>query len=295
MHYLSNDLRSGRALHARLELAHQTFVSPNVLGYLTEGCGKQPSTSEKARERHIIPERRRMPKAHRLEEGGGLMEYGLIRTARKTVAIYVRDGVVEVRAPMGTPKPEIDSFVASKDQWIRAKLALSAERQAQRDGFALTYGGFVTYRGRPYPITAREGGHMGFDGECFYVPPGLASGQLKHAWVGVLRSLAKHDLLGRVQAFARQMAVEPIGVRVTGAKARWGSCSAKRSLCFSWRLMMAEDDVIDYVVVHELAHITEMNHSSRFWAIVRDVLPDYHGRKARLRRFQDKLMLENWD
>ena len=91
------------------------------------------------------------------------------------------------------------------------------------------------------------------------------------------------------------MEVAPSAVGITAAKTRWGSCSARRSINFSWRLAFADDAVIDYVVVHALAHITEMNHSARFWAIVAAVLPDYRERRERLKILQRRLVAENWD
>jgi len=96
------------------------------------------------------------------------------------------------------------------------------------------------------------------------------------------RKQAKAILPGRVAHFAAIMGVQPTAMRITGATTRWGSCSSKGSVNFSWRLMLCDDDVIDYVVVHELAHLREMNHSPRFWAIVAGVLPDYKRRKAKL-------------
>lgn len=107
--------------------------------------------------------------------------------------------------------------------------------------------------------------------------------------------LAKRDLTNIVFDFAKQMNVMPSAIKINGAKTRWGSCSSKKSLNFSSRLVMAKDDVVDYVVIHELAHITEMNHSSRFWAIVEGILPDYKERQARLKALQKKLSLEDWD
>ncbi|MCL2195371.1 MAG: M48 family metallopeptidase [Oscillospiraceae bacterium] len=97
------------------------------------------------------------------------------------------------------------------------------------------------------------------------------------------RKQAKAILPGRVKHFADIMGVAPTTMRVTGAMTRWGSCSSRGSVNFSWRLMLCDDDVIDYVVVHELAHLREMNHSPRFWAIVEQVLPDYKRRKLKLR------------
>lgn len=93
-----------------------------------------------------------------------------------------------------------------------------------------------------------------------------------------LRRQAKEYLPGRVAHYAALMGVIPTGLKVTGAKKRLGSCSGKNSLCFSWRLMLYPPEVVDYVVVHELAHIRHHNHSRDFWAYVEQILPDYRNR-----------------
>ena len=204
----------------------------------------------------------------------------LTRSKRKTVALYVRDGKLEVRAPLNMPKIDIDRFVASKEKWIADKLKKSEERLVRRESFSLCYGDTVLYRGNRYPVEAKSG--AGFDGTAFLVPPGLSSEEIKAACAGVYRTLARRDLTARVLKFAERMNVTPSAVKITGAKTRWGSCSQRGSVNFSWRLMMGSDDVIDYVVVHELAHLTEMNHSAGFWSIVEGVLPDYRDRKNRL-------------
>ncbi|MDR1206501.1 MAG: M48 family metallopeptidase, partial [Peptococcaceae bacterium] len=213
-----------------------------------------------------------------------------------TVALYVRDDAsIEVRAPLRMPKRDIDQFVAGKADWIARKVALRQEQNAAREDFALDYGSLVTYRGKEYPVEAKPGSRCGFDDARFYVPPGLTRLQIRAAVEQIYRMLAKRDLTAKVPDFARQMGVAPSAVKVNGAATRWGSCSAKRSLNFSWRLMMAEDEVIDYVVVHELAHILEMNHSERFWAVVGRTMPGYRERKAKLKELQRKLKLEDWE
>jgi len=223
-----------------------------------------------------------------------MVPYKLTRSSRKTIALYVRNGAVEVRAPLKAPVRDIDRFVASKEKWIIDKLAVSTERLAQRESFSLTYGDMATYRGKQYPIVAKAGDLAGFDDERFYMPAGLLPDQIKSVCVQVYRMLAKRDLTNRVLDFAKRMAVSPVAVKINGAKTRWGSCSAKKSLNFSWRLIMANDDVVDYVVVHELAHITEMNHSERFWAVVEGVLPDFRRRQGELKALQKRLGAEDW-
>ena len=224
-----------------------------------------------------------------------MKQYTLIRSKRKTVALYVRNGELEVRAPLRTPEREIEKFVISKEKWITDKLSAAKERQEQRENFALTYGDYIVYRGREYPISVKDGNRMGFDGACFYMPQGLTPPQIKDACVRIYRMLAKRDLSAKTFEFAKKMFVVPSAVKINGAKTRWGSCSTKKSINFSWRLIMADDDVIDYVVVHELAHITEMNHSARFWAIVEALLPDYWERQKRLKELQRKLSVEDWE
>lgn len=93
---------------------------------------------------------------------------------------------------------------------------------------------------------------------------------------------AKRELPGRVKHYAALMGVHPAGITITGARTRYGSCSGKNRLCFTWRLMACPDEAIDCVVVHELAHIVHKNHGVQFYALVESVLPDYHERKKLL-------------
>jgi len=182
------------------------------------------------------------------------LDYTLIRTSRKTLAIYIRPGgLVEVRAPIGMPSREIERFITQKEKWITEKQALVLSRKEQPPNPAL-------------------------EAEC--------------------RALAKEILPGKVAKYAKLLGVAPARVKISGAKTRWGSCSGGGNLNFSWRLFLAGDATIDYVVVHELAHLLEMNHGPRFWAIVEGVLPAYAAARAELKRLQRKFNEfneENWE
>lgn len=101
--------------------------------------------------------------------------------------------------------------------------------------------------------------------------------------IEVLRAMAAAELPRRVEYYQRIMGVSPTGIKITSAKTRFGSCSGKNSLCFSWRLMLYPPEAIDYVVVHELAHIKEKNHSPAFYKVVAEVLPDYKQREKLLK------------
>lgn len=221
--------------------------------------------------------------------------YKLIRSRRKTLAIYItKDALVEVRAPMKTPESEIRRFVGEKEQWIESHLARRELSNSGKRAFKLDYGCEALLCGRAYPIRAIAGSRAGFDGECIYMPPGLDPDGVKGVVVRVYKMTARQRLPAKTAAYAERMGVKPAAVRISGAQSRWGSCSGKGNINFSWRLVMAEEDVIDYVVVHELAHLTELNHSPRFWAVVEKILPDFRERQKKLKKLQEKLEQEDW-
>ena len=99
-----------------------------------------------------------------------------------------------------------------------------------------------------------------------------------------LKTQAKELLPQKAAAFAKLMGLSYTGITITGARTRFGSCSPKNRLCFSWRLMQYPEEAIDYVVVHELAHLVHRNHSPAFHALVESVLPDHRQRRDLLRR-----------
>ena len=222
------------------------------------------------------------------------IDYILKRSNRKTIAIHIRDGLVEVRAPHKASIESIERFIRLKEKWIEQKLVFSVARLEKRERFELRYGDYLLYRGEDYPIRAHDGGSMGFDDDGFYIPPNLSPKQIKDAVVKIYKVLAKRDITGRVYEIGDFVSLKPSAVKINSAKSRWGSCSARGSLNFSWLLIMADDEVIDYIVLHELMHMVEMNHSAHFWTKVKLYMPDYEVRKARLKVLQKRLSEEDW-
>jgi predicted metal-dependent hydrolase len=106
--------------------------------------------------------------------------------------------------------------------------------------------------------------------------------ELSEAEITRLKQAAKELLPQRVAYFGEKMGLSPTGIKITSAEKRFGSCSPQNGICFSWRLMRYPQEAIDYVVVHELAHIRHKNHGKAFYACVAEVLPDYKKRKALL-------------
>ncbi len=161
------------------------------------------------------------------------MEYTLIRSRRRTLAIEIRpDLTVVVRAPLHTGKREIESLLREKRAWIESHLEM-ARRRAQ----------------------ARPRAEEGDEARC--------------------RAMAKAQLPGLIEKYAPLVGAYPTGITVTGATTRFGSCSAKNRVCFSWRLFLYPAECVEYVVVHELCHILHHDHSPAFWREVERVMPDY--------------------
>jgi len=225
----------------------------------------------------------------------GEFQYTLVRSQRKTLALYItKDAALEVRAPLKAKKADIDRFIASKESWIRTCLEKASARMTERAGFILDYGSRIILFGEEHPIAAGKGSSVRFDGSCVYVPPGLDTAQIKHAVVRLYKGIARDVLTERAAHFAGSMNVTPAAIKINSAKTRWGSCSGKNSINFSWRLVMADEDIVDYIVVHELAHIRELNHSPRFWSVVGSVIPDYMEKRKKLKRLQERLLTEDW-
>lgn len=223
------------------------------------------------------------------------MNYTLIRSNRKTAALYIRNGIIEVRAPHKMPEYEIEKFLIKNEVWILNNLQKSQDKKTKRDSFVLNYGDLLHYRGKTCRIVSKDGNYIGYEANQFYMPPNMSSEEIKEAGIKIYRMLAKNYLPKRTMEFASIMNLIPSAIKVNGAKKRWGSCSSKKSINFSWRLMMASDEVIDYVIVHELAHLAEMNHGPRFWAIVKKYMPNYELHRISLSKLHNRLATENWD
>ena len=215
------------------------------------------------------------------------MEYQLIRSRRKTIAICIaRDGGVIVRAPLHVAQSIIDRFIQEKQSWIQEKSGQMAERDALRRKFQISTGSELPLLGKTYPII--QGERVTFDGTQFSIPNEELI-TLKPKLIALYKSLADQVIPQRTASFSRQTGWVPTGVRIGSANTSWGSCSGKNKLNFTWKLVMADPEEIDYVIVHELAHTVEHNHSAHFWFLVESVLPDYRIRRSKLKRLEENL------
>ena len=177
------------------------------------------------------------------------MNVKIIRSNRKTLAIQINpDLSVTVRAPIYASQREIERILKEKEGWIQKHIEKIREQEAKRKEM---YG---------------EKGEYGKSAEREY---------LSNEEIHKLAEKALEYIPKRVSYFAKQIGVTYGKITIRNQKTRWGSCSSKGNLNFNCLLMLTPPEVIDYVVVHELCHRKEMNHSGAFWAEVEKVLPDY--------------------
>lgn len=219
--------------------------------------------------------------------------YQIIRCKRKTTALYVKEGgKVLVRAPFFISNEQIDLFVQSHYHWILQKQSEQQNMQLKKEHFSVTNRDTLTVLGKEYPVT--YGSRVYFDGTVFEIPeaPFL---QIKSQIIAEYKRIAKEVITERVHYFSELTGWKAETIKIGSAKTRWGSCSGTNSLNFTWKLIFADLHTIDYVVLHELAHTKEHNHSQRFWNLVARYMPDYKEIRERLIAVQQKLMQENWD
>jgi predicted metal-dependent hydrolase len=215
----------------------------------------------------------------------------LIRAKRRTIALIIeRDGSLTVRAPKRVTLQDIHGFITEKTDWIlrsreKIKAIVPIRKKEYADGERFLFLG-TEYELRLVPPQRPV---LKFDGGFTLSTSARERGeQMFTQWY---KAQALTVFIERVSHYATLHGFEPKQVKVNSAKTRWGSCSANGTINFTWRLVMAPLEVIDYVVLHELAHLKVKNHSPRFWALVESICPEYKLQRQWLRQNGERLSL----
>lgn len=218
------------------------------------------------------------------------MNYKVVYSNRKTVAIHILPGgIVEVRAPFNLNKSFISELVDKKQGWIEQNLRKLKEREENRKTSFLDFGSNVLVLGKDCPVLPVSGNKAYFDGESFFIPENAEKGDIKTLICALMKKIAKSYLTDKTILLSKKMGCKITNVSVNSAKTRWGSCSGKNSINFSWRLIAADEKCIEYVIIHELCHTKEHNHSAKFWAEVEKYEPFYKKYKENLKKTEEKL------
>lgn len=200
----------------------------------------------------------------------------IIRSKRRTIALEIgRDSSLLVRAPHKTPLAFIEKIVLEKHCWIRGKQEFVRKKNIALIPKKFLHGEEFLYLGSMYRLEfVDELNEALVFNNGFQISRRniYAAKEILAAWY---KGQACRKISERVSCYSSLSGLSCTKIRISEAQKRWGSCSSKGSLNFSWRLIMAPLKVIDYVVVHELAHLEQKNHAKGFWGKVKALMPDY--------------------
>jgi hypothetical protein len=184
------------------------------------------------------------------------------RAKRFSLRVSRSDGRVSLSLPTWAPEDEALAFLHDRADWVRRHLdAAPVPRQAR-------IGAEIPICGVARPVVAGTGRAARFEDGRILVPPGPREGPRLRA---LLSTLARERLARAVAVHAEALGQVPGKLTLRDPRSRWGSCSARGDLMFSWRLIMAPPPVLDYVAAHEVAHLVEMNHAPAFWTVCRSL------------------------
>ena len=218
--------------------------------------------------------------------------YAFQRVKRKTIGMSVGADGLEVRAPRWATVASVEAVLHEKSAWILRKLQESQERQKQmrhtiiewRDGATLPFLGEQWVVRLDPEHQSLSTSHQEAAPKCLHIALSLHAqpGQIRDAVQAWLMQQAKLNFTQRLDHFAPQLGVQWKRLSLSNASSRWGTASADGSIRLNWRLIHFKQDVIDYVVAHELSHLRVMNHSPQFWETVGSLVPDYQQRRHAL-------------
>ena len=217
----------------------------------------------------------------------------LIRSRRRTIGMIIMpDGSLVVRAPLRASLRSIQQTIDKHARWILTHEQKALENSLKSPPRKYLHGEKFLYLGQEHELIESDNisKPLEFDGTHFILGARYIKNarEVFHQWY---KKEAIRILNERIKLYTKRMGIDYSNLRITNAERRWGSCSPNGHICFSLRLVMVPLPVIDYIVVHELVHIREKNHSSRFWDAVKAVVPDYKDHKVWLRKNQYRLSL----
>jgi len=198
------------------------------------------------------------------------------RARRFSLKVSRLDGKVTLSMPARAPEAEALRFAADKAGWLRGVLANAVPRAE------IALGTKIPFEGVEVTLTAAPVRSPRIDGAALLVP--AAPDRLQARVLAFLKLAARQRLQAACERHAAALGRPFARITLRDTRSRWGSCTAEGALMFSWRLILAPPEVLDYVAAHEVAHLAEMNHSPAFWAVVGRLMPGYEPHRAWLKR-----------
>ena len=201
---------------------------------------------------------------------------------RTSIGIYIDIfGNIEVQAPKGTPVESVLQLLEEKWDWIQQKSKEVKDRALGPNVKVYDHGESFLYLGNAYPIQIYQDinikqDHVVFEGDKLHIyVKQVDDEKIKQALKRFYYQKCKALVERSIQSFQSNFKIKPRSIRISDNKRTWGTCDSKLQLTFNWRLAMAPQRVIDYVVVHEMCHMVHLNHDRSFWRLVGKIIPDY--------------------
>ncbi len=209
--------------------------------------------------------------------------YHLKRSRRRSVGLRIDSRGLTVTIPLAMPENRVTPILEAKTSWILSKLEELQSRASPP--LSCMDGEIVPFLGNNYTLRISRSGRTRIsildDRIEILLPEGGDARSALEAWY---RKRALEFFSERLSHFSSILGEHPSRLFLSSAKTRWGSCNSKREIRLNWRLVLMAPDLVDYVVVHELAHLIEMNHSPAFWDHVKRAFPDFLSAKRELAR-----------
>ena len=225
------------------------------------------------------------------------IEYILFQTSRKNVLFQaLPEGVTRVYAPKYMRLRDIDEMVRQRaGQLDEMHRSIDHRLEEDRRNHPVADGSTLMIEGVPHILRLRAGRPVRgmAEGNEYHLtlPDPASDADVRAAIRSTLSVRALERIRSRVDHYAPLIGVHPGRIAIRDQKSRWGSCSSKGNLNFNWKLIMAPAQVLDYVVIHELCHLHEFNHSPRFWQLVYGQMPDYEAWKKWLKLHAEDLYM----
>jgi predicted metal-dependent hydrolase len=217
--------------------------------------------------------------------------YRIVRKNRKTIGIKIIDGgEVVITSPFGVSEETILDIVKTKEKWIEDKVRLMKQISAFSKK-EIKNGSKFWFLGKELELEIIDCqniiGSSRIQNEKISIFVNPVNVEKNEVIIGEIIKLYKREatiiLNRRTDIFSKIIGIAPKKIFIKDQKTLWGSCSSKKNINYNYRIIMAPIEIVDYVVVHELCHLIHMNHSQKYWSVVKSILPDYEKRRLWLK------------
>lgn len=236
------------------------------------------------------------PEIRTLDVAGRLMPLTIKQHERATrITLRIEPGgrALKMTIPSGLEQREVNAFLDRHQGWLLTKLAKFAIDTGLRDGGSILFRGVshrIQHTGSLRGLTEA----VSIDGKAVLKVSGMPE-HIGRRIATFLKKEARADLERLARFHARSISASINSISMKDTRSRWGSCSSEGNLSFSWRIVMAPPSVVDYLAAHEVAHLKEMNHGPRFWALCKKLCPHTEEAKAWLKRHGSQLHAIDFD